>query len=120
MINTFRSRPVIVMSVMCLVYSAIYVVVAVDTLRVYDWEGHKEGVLAPSLAWIFWFATNTKNVLFPVMFWSIMNDVSAQTTSTGVQYSRIAYGALVFGGQAGGIVGSTVAGNNGSLAERQC
>jgi hypothetical protein len=115
MINTFRSRPVIVMSVMCLVYSAIYVVVAVDTLLVYDWEGHKEGVMAPSLAWIFWFATNTKNVLFPVMFWSIMNDVSAQTTSTGVQYSRIAYGALVFGGQAGGIVGSTVAGNNGSL-----
>merc|ERR1712083_615761 len=54
-------------------------------------------------------------VLFPVMFWSVMNDVSARETSTGVPFSRIAYGTLVFAGQMGGVVGSMVAGNNAHL-----
>jgi len=41
-----------------------------------------------------------------------MNDISARKSMTGVSFSRIAYGLLVFGGQVGGIVGSTIAGNN--------
>merc|ERR1740130_1756846 len=93
-------------------YSVIYWVVAINTLLVYDYAGHKEGVLSPALAWVLWFASNTKSVLFPVMFWSVINDISSRKTATGVPFSRIAYGTLVFGGQLGGIIGSTLAGNN--------
>jgi ATP/ADP translocase len=110
--NAFKGRPMVLVTIMCLLYSAIYWVVAVNCLLVYDWKGHKEGVMGKPQAWFFWFASNTKSVLFPVMFWSMMNDISTRRTATGVSFSRIAYGTLVFGGQLGGIVGSTVAGNN--------
>lgn len=110
--NTFKKTPVVMVTIMCLIYSAIYWVVAANTLAIYDWKAGKEGVLSPTIAWIFWFASNTKSVLFPVMFWSIMNDISARRTQGNVQFSKIAYGTLVFGGQCGGIIGSLISGNN--------
>lgn len=110
--NTFKSSPIVMVAIMCLGYSIIYWIVAVNVLLVYDYEKHQEGVLGAEVAWVLWFASNTKSVLFPVMFWSVMNDISTRKTMTGVSFSRIAYGLLVFGGQVGGIVGSTIAGNN--------
>merc|ERR1719460_3110217 len=67
--NTFKSSPIVVVTIMCLLYCVIYSAVAVEVIMVYDWKEHKEGVLGAPLAWIFWFASNTKSVLFPVMFW---------------------------------------------------
>jgi hypothetical protein len=43
------------------------------------------------------------------MFWSVIADVSAQKSASGVPFSKIAYGSLVFGGQVGGIIGSLTA-----------
>eukprot|EP00931_Biecheleriopsis_adriatica_P121322 TRINITY_DN96402_c0_g1_i1.p1 TRINITY_DN96402_c0_g1~~TRINITY_DN96402_c0_g1_i1.p1 ORF type:complete len:556 (+),score=64.69 TRINITY_DN96402_c0_g1_i1:75-1670(+) len=113
--TTFKSTPTVVVTILCILYAVIYWVVAINTLLSYDWTHNKEGVLAPVVAWVFWYASNTKSVLFPVMFWSVMNDISARYTATGVPFSRIAYGTLVFAGQVGGIVGSTIAGNNQHL-----
>eukprot|EP00930_Biecheleria_cincta_P086957 TRINITY_DN76212_c0_g1_i1.p1 TRINITY_DN76212_c0_g1~~TRINITY_DN76212_c0_g1_i1.p1 ORF type:complete len:558 (+),score=76.90 TRINITY_DN76212_c0_g1_i1:166-1839(+) len=115
LITTFKKTPMVVIVIMCLLYSGIYWAVAVNTLLVYDWKGGKEGVLEPRLAWIFYYASNTKSVLFPVMFWSVMADVSDRQTDDGTPFSKIAYGTLVFGGQAGGIIGSMLAGNNNYL-----
>lgn len=115
LITTFKATPIVVVAIMCVLYSVIYWAVAINTLLVYDWHGHKEGVLEPRLAWVFYYASNTKSVLFPVMFWSVMADVSAKKARDGVPFSKIAYGTLVFGGQAGGIIGSTIAGNNNYL-----
>lgn len=83
--------------VLCAVYAAIYILIAVRALV----DSHIE----PWLAWVLFYATNTKAVLFPVMLWSVMNDLSSS------QYSKIAYPSLVFGGQVGGLVGSLYATN---------
>jgi len=110
--NTFKRTPIVMVVLMCCLFSILYWVIAINTLVVYDWKGHKEGVMGKPQAWVFYYASNTKSVLFPVMFWSVMNDISTMKTATGVPFSKVAYGTLVFGGQLGGIIGSLIAGNN--------
>lgn len=113
--NTFKSSPIVMVTIMCLIYALIYVAIGINTLLIYDWKGHKEGVLGAPSAWAFYYASNTKSVLFPVMFWSVMNDISTRRTLAAVPFSKIAYGTLVFGGQVGGIIGSLISGNNQHL-----
>lgn len=81
--------------VVCGVYTVLYVLIAVQS-----WE-HEH--LPNRWAWTLFYATNTKSVLFPVMLWSVMNDLSS------TKYSKIAYPALVTAGQVGGLAGSLLA-----------
>jgi hypothetical protein len=113
--NAFRENPAIMVTILCLFYSGLYWYVAVNTLLVYDFKTRTEGVLPAAEAWFLYYASNTKSVLFPVMFWSCIADISAQKTENNVPFSRIAYGTLVFGGQLGGILGSLIAGNNAHI-----
>ncbi|CAE7334423.1 unnamed protein product [Symbiodinium necroappetens] len=87
--------PQLLVTVVCTVYALVYALIAVRSLM----RPHIE----PWLAWILFYATNTKSVLFPVMLWSVMNDLSS------TQYSKVAYPALVFAGQVGGLAGSLYA-----------
>ncbi|CAE7403714.1 unnamed protein product [Symbiodinium pilosum] len=87
--------PQLLVVVVCTVYAIVYAFIAVRSLM----QPHIE----PWLAWILFYATNTKSVLFPVMLWSVMNDLSS------TQYSKVAYPALVFAGQVGGLAGSLYA-----------
>ncbi|CAE7586155.1 unnamed protein product [Symbiodinium natans] len=87
--------PQLLVTVVCVVYCVIYTFIAVRSLM----QPHIE----PWLAWILFYTTNTKSVLFPVMLWSVMNDLSS------TQYSKVAYPALVFAGQVGGLAGSLYA-----------
>mmetsp|Transcript_35642 Transcript_35642/g.74158 ORF Transcript_35642/g.74158 Transcript_35642/m.74158 type:complete len:495 (+) Transcript_35642:35-1519(+) len=87
--------PQLLVTVVCAVYAVLYALIAVRSFM----RPHIE----PWLAWILFYATNTKSVLFPVMLWSVMNDLSS------TQYSKVAYPALVFAGQVGGLAGSLYA-----------
>eukprot|EP00913_Durusdinium_trenchii_P014457 g13561.t1 len=60
--------------VVCGVYTVLYVLIAVQS-----WE-HEH--LPNRWAWTLFYATNTKSVLFPVMLWSVMNDLSSTKYST--------------------------------------
>lgn len=81
--------------VVCSVYAVIYSIIAIESFQ------HQH--ISARWAWVLFYATNTKSVLFPVMLWSVMNDLSS------TQYSKIAYPALVSAGQLGGLAGSLLA-----------
>eukprot|EP00434_Breviolum_minutum_P010439 symbB.v1.2.009205.t1/scaffold580.1/size320225/7 len=81
--------------VVCSIYALLYAIIAVESLQ------HQH--IDRRWAWTLYYVSNTKSVLFPVMLWSTMNDVSS------TQFSKIAYPVLVSSAQLGGLAGSLVA-----------
>lgn len=89
--------------VVCSVYAVIYSIIAIESFQ------HQH--ISARWAWVLFYATNTKSVLFPVMLWSVMNDLSSTQYSTPCYalLKKIAYPALVSAGQLGGLAGSLLA-----------
>jgi ATP/ADP translocase len=90
-------RPGLLVIFMCCVYAAIYTVLAIKSFA----GDHVDS----SLGWVLFYTTNTKAVTFPVMFWSVMNDISDS------QSLKVAMPALITAGQVGGFAFSLFAAN---------